>query len=607
MADGVPPVQATLESQVEVALGLQPKAQGQLGDAASPQSLNRLTRSLAGRSLKARAGAGKKITALLKTAVAQMRAGDFIVAAQSALQALKLDERNFLAWHVLAIAQEKAGQFGPALTAYEAALKLAPRETDIARDLARLADRLGQTEIAEKLLLIYLAEHPGHVEATNNLACAYRDQRRYGEAIDLLKPLLTQDGSKAVLWNTLGTVMTDQGETSQAMVFFEEALRLQPTFAKARYNRGNARQVLGDREGALEDLEAAQAGADHGYETAMMAMAKAMHLMGMGRLAEGYATYEARLDPNLPDAPLVVTRARRWRPGDAELEGASLLVVGEQGLADELLFGSVLPDLQRAMGPEGTLYVAVERRLVDMYARALPGAVVGAHKAVRHQGRLHRLMPFMEPIENSETPPTYWTPVGSLMAVFRPELSAFPTTPGYLTPAPDKVARWKTELAGLGDGLKVGLHWKSLVMKGNRARYFSSFERWRPVLTAPGCRMVNLQCGDTEDDLAEARAAGVEIWTPPIDLKDDLEDVAALSLALDLVIGPGVAGTNLAAACGARTWMIHAPDDWHRLGTEAYPFYPGMRFIPLEGFDGWPGALATVRADLDAAVARGGF
>jgi tetratricopeptide (TPR) repeat protein len=588
-----------------LAFGVQARAGDLFGDAASAPALGRLARALADGGLRPKAGE-KRLRERLKVALAHVRQNDFGAGARIALEALKLDERSFLAWHILAICQEKTGQFGPALLAYEAALKLAPRETDIAQDLARLAERLGETAIAEKLLVKYLADHPGHVEATNNLACAYRNQRRYDEAIALLRALLQIEADKPVLWNTLGTVLSDQGESRQALTFFEEALRLDPKFAKARYNRGNARQMLGDREAAIEDLTTALAGADPGYERSMMTMARGMQLLGLGRLAEGYPDYEARLDPAMPEAPRFVTPARRWDPATEPAAGLRLLVSGEQGLADEMLFGSMLPDLRQQMGPEGRLFVAVEPRLVGMFQRMLPDAVVGGHRSVRHQGRLHRLFPFMESVPADEAPEA-WIPMGSLMGSLRPDLASFPTARGHLQADPGRVAHWREALAALGDGLKIGLHWKSLVMTGSRVRYFSSFERWRPVLTTPGCHMINLQCGDVADDLAEAEAAGVRIWTPPIDLRNDLEDVAALSVAADLVVGPGVAGTNLAAACGARTWMIHAPDDWHLMGTDSYPFYPGMRFIPLDGFGGWPEALARVRSDLEAAVARGGF
>jgi len=591
----------------EEAHALMPVAQGAAGDAASPEAIRRLSKALAGdrTSIKAQ----RKAIESLKAALAAVRMGDYVGGANRALQVLKTDERNVLAWHVLAICREKSGHLSHALTAYEAALRLSPEDPAIAHDLGRLAQRLGHLEIAEKLLLKFLAVEPGHIEGTNNLACVLRDQKRYDEAIDALRNLIQIEPTEPTLWNTLGTVLSDQGQMSQSMTFFDEALRIDPAFAKARYNRANARQPLGDHEGALEDLDAAIPGAEGPYEAAMMIMAKALTLMGMGRLKEGFEAYEIRLDPDLTEAMHVLVDCPRWDPKTEDITGKRLLVVGEQGIADEMVFGTVLPDVIEAVGPTGKVFIAVEARLVDLYQRTFPTAVVGGHRAVRLEGRLTRFVPFMEDIAEQDGPDggkaDHWVPMASLAAIYRQDLSDFPDRDGYLVPDPARVAHWKAELEKLGPGLKVGLHWKSSVLTGVRARYFSNFERWAPVLTAPGCVMVNLQCGDVSDDLAAAEAAGATIWTPPINLKDDLDDLAALSNALDLVIGPGIAGTNMAAASGARTWLIHAPDDWHLLATDRYPFYPRVRTFATGGFDGWPRAIAEVRAALDEAVKSG--
>ena len=232
---------------------LQPVAQGTVGDAASPEAIRRLSKELTS-SERGRLATQKKVIEKLKAALAAVRMNDFRLGAKRCLDALALDERSGLAWHVLAICQEKAGDLAQALTAYEAALKLLPDETEVAHDLGRLAQRLGYLEIAEKLLLKYLTANPGHVEATNNLACVLRDAQRYGDAIDALRDMIAIEPASPVLWNTLGTVLSDQGDRATALTFFEESLRIDPAFAKARYNRANVRQPLGDEEGALEDL-----------------------------------------------------------------------------------------------------------------------------------------------------------------------------------------------------------------------------------------------------------------------------------------------------------------------------------------------------------------
>ncbi|MFN3560035.1 MAG: tetratricopeptide repeat protein [Brevundimonas sp.] len=579
-----------------------PSAQGMAGDAASPEALRRLSKSLAKGTAKA-VKTERKTLELLKSSLMAIRVDDFERATKKVLEALKVDETSGLAWHVLAICQEKQNRFGPAITAYEAALKLLPDHTDIAHDLGRLAQRLGYLDIAEKLLLKFLAANPGHIEATNNLACVMRDQSRYGDAIETLRPLLQIEVDSPVLWNTLGTVLNDQGRLDEALTFFEEALRLDPAFAKARYNRANVRRPLGDVAGAIEDMDAALPGAESRYEVAMMNMARALMLMGEARIPEGFEAYEVRLDPNLPDAMHVAVDAPRWDPATESVAGKRVLVVGEQGIADELVFSNCVPDLIEAVGPEGQVYLAVEARMVGLFQRAFPTAIVGGHKAVRLEGRLTRYVPFTEDLEPKLD---CWVPIASLMAPYRPTVESFPPPRPYIEADPAKVAYWRGELAKLPAGLKVGLHWRSLVMTGARAAVFAaSFRLWEPILTAPGCVMVNLQCGDVTADLEAAEAAGVFIWTPPINLKDDLEDVAALSVACDVVLGPGIAGTNIAAASGARTWMVAAPDDWHLMTTDRYVFYPDAKIFVRAAVNGWPEVIDRMRAALDRVVANG--
>lgn len=68
-----------------------------------------------------------------------------------------------------------------------------------------------------------------------------------------------------------------------------------------------------------------------------------------------------------------------------------------------------------------------------------------------------------------------------------------------------------------------------------------------------------------------------------LDLRDDLEGVAALAAALDLVITPAVSVGELAGALGVPVWRVGGRD-WTWLGSGARPWFPGMRlFAPGRG------------------------
>jgi hypothetical protein len=161
-------------------------------------------------------------------------------------------------------------------------------------------------------------------------------------------------------------------------------------------------------------------------------------------------------------------------------------------------------------------------------------------------------------------------------------------------------------LSALGPGPKTGLVWKSLKVETARARFYSPFDAWAPVLNTPGAMLVNLQYGDCAAEIAAARdQLGVEIFEPPgVDLKDDLDEVAALSCALDLVIGPANATSNIAAACGVETWLISTPGAWPKLGTRRYPWYPSMRVFDPPGYNRWEPVMAEVAEALAERAAK---
>jgi tetratricopeptide (TPR) repeat protein len=562
---------------------------GLAGQAGSPEAMHRLTEALG--QLKVFA-----IQPMLDKAVKALRAEDHRTAADWATKALEQDERCGMAWYCLAIAREKAGDFKSSVQCYEAALQLSPEHDEITSNLARLAYRMGMKEVAEQLLIGYLARNPLAIEASNNLACIQRDLHRYGDAVETLRPVIEANPTNPLLWNTLGTVLTDQGDFESALPFFDEALSLDEAFVKARYNRSTAKLQLGDPDGALVDCEEALKGHMAEHERAMMELARSTMLIARGELEDGWAAYEARLSHHYNDATIYMIDAPRWTPADA-LEGKTLLVMGEQGLGDEVLFANLLPDAIAAVGPAGKVVLAVEKRLAPLFQRAYPDIEVGPHATYNVEARTVRVAPSAGEMDRIDL----WTPMASLLRRFRPSVESYPDRPAYLAADPARVAHWKAVLEREAPaGLKVGVLWKSLKLDGARLRYFSPFEAWAPVLTTPGVTFVDLQYGDTRAETGYAlERFGVRLWRPPgLDLKDDLDEVAALSCALDLVLAPANATSNIAAACGANVWLISTPGAWPKLGTDRYPWYPTMRVFTPPGSKRWDAVMDEIAGEL---------
>ena len=100
------------------------------------------------------------------------------------------------------------------------------------------------------------------------------------------------------------------------------------------------------------------------------------------------------------------------------------------------------------------------------------------------------------------------------------------------------------------------------------------------MLSVPGIHWVNLQYDDCEAELtAVEQQWGVTIhrWAD-LDIFTDLDGVAALMSALDLVISPATMVAQLAAGIGTPVWRLssYAHDEMF-LGTEVVPWFPTMR------------------------------
>lgn len=536
-------------------------------------------------------------TAELHDAIRLLQQGDPQAADEIAHRIVQQDENLVLAWRVMATAREQLGDFSTAFFCAEQVFRRAPETPGLFNDLGRLAYHLKQFEQAEQLFLLHVQKNPGDMDGINNLACALRDLHRYDDAQALLKAALEQAPQTALLWNNLATLMIARGDAPNALIFFDEAIRVDPGFAKAYYNRANLKGLLGDADGALRDGETACTLSRVPTDQAMMRMAVGLTKMSMGRIVEGLADYEARLDPHFDDATLY-PYTQPTLTLETQLQGKRLLLLGEQGLGDEVMFASTVPDLLDDIGPQGKLYLAVEQRLQSLYQRSFPTVEVGPYATGKWGHQSVRIAPWLQSrLDEIDC----WAPMGAAVRRYRKCIEDFPTRRHFLTADPDKVFKWRQVLAELGPKPKIGVLWKSLFVDPARSRQFTSFTAWAPVLGMAEVTLVTLQYGDCRQELAAAREAGFDLWSPPgIDLKDDLDDLAALCVALDLVVGPANATTNIAAACGGEVSLVAIPGAWTQLGTPGWPWYPQLRVMPGGRFGDWSAAMAALHDDIRA-------
>ncbi len=481
-----------------------------------------------------------------------------------------------------------------AFDAYQKVLVLSPDSLEAVRALAALAFRLNMWETAEKFYKHLITHSQPDIE----IICAYtatlREQSRFDEAIGLLKGLIADHPAEHRLWEGLGTILLSKGDGETAVIFFDEALRLQPDDLHARFNRGCARMDIGQAQAGLDDLRHTADAFASPENRASAAIAYAQACLSVGDLKTGWQQYIMREQwgtANEVHYGLMLPRLRHT----TSLANKNLFISAEQGLGDEILFASVMPDILRDIGPLGQVGLGVEPRLVPLFQRSFPQAVITAHHTRKVDGNLQRNFPDLD-----ASPYDNWALIGDFLCSHRADISDFPKENAFLKPDPARITYWRKQMATLGENRKVGILWKSLKSNAQRDRYFAPFALWLDLMSTPGVTFINLQYGDSTDEIALAKAAGVEIHTlAGIDLMQDLDDLAALTSALDLVIAPSNATSNIAAACGAKTWLLTTSGSWTMLGQTHYPWYPTARTFTPPSLGDWSPAFQDLRDALE--------
>ncbi len=537
----------------------------------------------------------------LKRGVRHWRRGDIVKGGQWALRATEADPGNPKAFHVLAMALERMGHLHKALITYERAFELDPEDPELLINLGLTAWNLKYKDGAVKMFQLYIAACPESPLGYNNLGGILADMGNPELAINTLRDALTAMPDQAILWNSLATVLAEEGRADESVIFYEEAARLEPGFARAYHNLGYAYQHLSQYDKALACYDKALELVIDPAERIETTHSRSICLIAMGRLEEGFREYEIRNNDRFRCYFHHMIEAPRWQGED--VTGKKLLLVAEQGLGDEIMFSNILPDAQEAVGPKGKLQICVDPRMIPLYQRSFPAAQVGGYDdrvLMEMDGNKDlRLIPFA----SGENKPDVWAPMDSALQYYRKSLADFPRK-AFLVPDPERVAGFKAGLAAL-PGKKVGVCWRSMMLTNKRGKYYASHEFWGHILQTPGITFVSLQYGDCADDIAAFRENfGVTLHqVQGLDLKNDIDGTAALCQALDLVLSAPTAAAHTAAGVGTETWLICAGQGWPQLGTSDYPWYQRAHTFASERLLEWDQVEARLAAELAAFAA----
>ena len=430
------------------------------------------------------------------------------------------------------------------------AVRLDDRNPGFRSNLAQALFRAGRVADAFDSFESAVALAPDDASIRGNYASSLRDLNRAEEAVPHLRHALLSAPGDPQLLGSLGNCLTDLEKFVEAETVYRSAVALNPDHAGAGYNL-------------------------------------ALFLLRAGILDEGLKCYESRWRlPGWRRRPFPVDN---WSGDLAGLRGKRLLVWGEQGLGDEILFSG---SLQALLDGGADVTLECESRLVPLIQRSWPDISV---------------YPALDPAD-AELQSQHFdlqTSIGSLPHFLGvSSANDFGRYPPVLVPDTGLVERLRRKYQGEDNALVVGISWRSGAST-IASRKSVALELWGEVLELPGIRFVDLQYGDTTAERlrVEQNTGRRLLHDPDVDSNHDLDTFAAQVAAMDQVITISNATAHFAGALGIPTDLLLSNGAlWHWFsGTAGSPHYPSVKVHRQEVPGDWSVLLSRIAGRLKAA------
>ena len=434
----------------------------------------------------------------------------------------------------------------------------------------------GQFVEAERIYRQILAIDPRHPDGLHLLGMVAYQTGRDAVAVELIRRAIAIKPDAASYHSNLGNVLQSQGKLAEAGASFQRALVLKPGLSEVHLNLGNIFKALGDVDSSLACYERALT-LNPGLAEA--AVGRSMALLLKGEFAAGWRDFASRWGTKDYDTPMRLYSRPLWK--GERLAAGRLLIWGEQGIGDEIMFAGLIPDLIRA---GNRCVLDCDARLKPLFARSFPQVEVVAE---------------VVPERLEELDIAAHLPSGSLPGLFRTSSSAFTaTTSPYLVADLPAKTRFRARYA---DGRKlVGLAWHTRSKATGRSRSID-LRLLAPLFALPGIQWVSLQYGEHNALEEQRSAANAPIRIDrEVDQFSNLDDFAAQIAAMDLVITIDNSTAHLAGALGVPTWvLLPLAADWRWLQSrEDSPWYPTTRLFRQAQLDEWQSVVRLIERAL---------
>lgn len=373
-----------------------------------------------------------------------------------------------------------------------------------------------------------------------------------------------------------GIVKGEQQKYDSAIEDFTRALKINPKYVHALIQRGACHWEMRRWDEAYESFKLAnEIDPDN---------ANANWILGLLALQRndfkvGWPLYERRWNSERFKSRPLQSNKPQW---NKQPELRSVLVWGEQGIGDQIIYGSLLPAIRKHADKVTAL---VDPRLVSIFKRSMPDINFMSHiEAV--------------PAELHDS----HIPFASIGRCFIETLEDIDTHAArrYLKADPELVEKYRQELGFTKDKLTVGISWASSAIKIGPHKSVK-LQEMLPFMKDE-YQILNLQYGSSKNAVdAFNRENDTDIVTTGVDLVKDFEGLAALCSLCDVIIAVSSTTVHLAGALGCRVLLMDANKLWYwgNKNGQMSAWYPSVKIFQRDNMIApWTNVVEAVENEL---------
>lgn len=472
-------------------------------------------------------------------------------AIQTIIFAISLKSDYTLAYLALGDNLQRQRKFIEAIASYKRAIQIDPNFTTCHNNLGNLLYDLGGYDDAILAYEKALEIDPNQAVILNNLGTTLKKAGNLQGAMQAYQEAICLEPKYAEAHCNLGTVLDDQGKLNEAVESYQRAIFLQNDYADAYYNLGIAFEHMGDFDAALEAQNNVLK-IDRNYVDAEHA--KSHLFLAQKKFELGWSHYEKRWSLREHENQYLSSNRPNW----SGLSTGNILLWSEQGLGDVVMFSSIISELLKKVNH---LIIQIDERLIPLFERSFPTTIDFYPLNVSVPEELYE----------------YHLPFGSLPLYFRPNIDSFTrASGGFLKPNKVITNDLKKKILKGKDDLIIGLSWKG----GNKRDCVPTnksicLREFAKILPKVGVTFVNLQYGDTIDELREFRdLTGIDILSlDEIDNFNNIDGLSSLIAACDHVITVDNITAYLSGAVGKSASVLLPVSSHWRWGladTQSY-------------------------------------